>query len=214
MMVQQVLPGGAVAVWPRAAIHDTVAAIVRQTPYRRDFTRSLLDRIFEWISEGFARLVHAVGGVPHSRFVATIAFSIIIMIVVARVFYSARLRSSAEAVGVLGRDRAASTSDPWREAELLAASGNYTEAAHSLYRAALSMLSVRGLVRLHESKTSGDYARELRRRGAPVATVFRGFGARYDRIIYGEGVCNASQYTALLDDARAVALARESGRAA
>jgi len=214
MMVQQLPPGGAVSAWPRAAIHDTVAAIVRQTPYRRDFTRSLLDRILDWISEGFARLVHAVSGVPHSRFIATIAFTIVILLIVARVFYSARLRSNDEAVGPLGRGRAASTSDPWREAELLAANGNYTEAAHSLYRAALSMLAVRGLVRLHESKTSGDYARELRRRGAPVAAAFRRFGARYDRVIYGEGVCDASQYTALLDDARAMALARDTERAA
>ena len=214
MMVQQLPPGGTVSVWPRAAIHDTVAAIVRQTPYRRDFTRSLLDRLLEWLSEGFARLVHAVGGVPHSRFIATIAFAIVIMLIVARVFYSARLRSSDEAVGLPGGGRATSTGDPWREAELLASGGKYTEAAHALYRATLSMLAVRGLVRLHESKTSGDYARELRRRGVPVATVFRRFGARYDRIIYGEGVCDASQYAALLDDARAVALARESERAA
>lgn len=214
MMVQQLPPGGAVSAWPRAAIHDTVAAIARQTPYRRDFTRSLLDRILEWIADAFSRLIHAVGGVPHSRFIATIAFTIVVVLIVARVFYSARLRSGDEAAGVPGGGRATSTSDPWRDAELLAAGGNYTGAAHALYRAALFMLAARGLVRLHESKTSGDYARELRRRGAPVASVFRRFGARYDRIIYGDGVCDSSQYAALLDDARAVALVRETGRAA
>jgi len=214
MMVQQLPPGGAGSAWPRAAIHDTVAAIARQTPYRRDFTRSLLDRILEWIADAFSRLIHAVGGVPHSRFIATIAFTIVIALIVARVLYSARLRSGDEAAGVPGGGRATSMSDPWREAELLAAGGNYTGAAHALYRAALSMLAARGLVRLHESKTSGDYARELRRRGAPVASIFRRFGARYDRIIYGDGVCDATQYTALLDDARAVALVRETGRAA
>jgi len=214
MMMQQPPPGGAVTVWPRAAIHDTVAAIVKQTPYRRDFARSLLDRILEWIGEAFSRLVNAVGGVPHSRFIATIAFVVVVVLIVARVFYSARLRNTDDAGRIGVRGRSASASDPWREAELLAANGQYTEAAHALYRAALSMLAARGLIRLHESKTSGDYARELRRRGAPVAAPFRRFGSRYDRIIYGQGVCDAPQYTALLDEARTLAIVREGERAA
>jgi hypothetical protein len=214
MTLQQLPPAGVVTAWPRAAIHDTVAAIVKQTPYRRDLTRSLLDRILEWISEGFARLVNAVGDVPHGRFVATIAFTIVVILIVARVFYSARLRNGDEAGRVTGRSRGTNSSDPWREAELLAANGQYTEAAHALYRAALHMLAAQALVRLHQSKTSGDYARELRRLGAPVAAPFRRFGSRYDRIIYGEGACDATQYTALLDEARTLATVRDSERAA
>jgi hypothetical protein len=104
--------------------------------------------------------------------------------------------------------------DSWREAEALAKSGQFTEAAHSLYRATLNVLSANGLVRLHESKTSGDYARELRRRGAPAHTAFRRFGARYDRIMYGTGVCDAASYDALLEDARAVAASHAHERAA
>ena len=214
MMVQKMPASGGVSVWPRTAIHDTVAAIVKQRSYRRDVARSLLDRILDWLGDILMRVVNAIGEIPHSRIIATIAFLIIGMLIVARVLYSARLRATEEELSVFGHGVSTSSTDPWRDAELLAANGQFTEAAHALYRAALAMLAVKGLVRLHESKTSGDYARELRRRGAPVHASFRRFGARYDRIIYGAGECDAMQYAALLDDARALAMVRDSERAA
>jgi hypothetical protein len=43
---------------------------------------------------------------------------------------------------------------------------------------------------------------------------FRRFGSRYDRIIYGTGVCDAADYGALLEGARTVFTAAERGRAA
>jgi hypothetical protein len=214
MMAQQVPASGGVAVWPRTAIHDTIAAIVKQRPYRRDVARSLLDRILDWLADIFTRAVNAIGEIPHSRIIATIAFAVVVMLIVARVLYSARLRATEEERTVFGRGVSTGSTDPWRDAELLAANGQFTEAAHALYRAALAMLAVKGLVRLHESKTSGDYARELCWRGAPVHAPFRRFGTRYDRIIYGAGECDAVQYAALLDDARALAIVRDSERAA
>ena len=214
MMAPQVAAGGTVPVWPRTAIHDTVAAIVKQPAYRRDITKTLLDRILQWIADVFDRFAQAVQEAPHSRLLATIAFATVIILIAARLVYSARLRSTTDDEPVLGRGRGTSSRDPWREAEQLAATGQFTEAAHALYRAALAMLAVRGLVRLHDSKTSGDYARELRRRADPAYGPFRRFGGRYDRVIYGTGVCDAAEYGALLVDARAVALVRDSERAA
>jgi hypothetical protein len=213
-MVLQAAAGVPVPIWSRAAIHDTVAAIVRQGAYRRDVSTTLLDRLLQWLAETFARMVQALGGVPHSRFVATVAAAIVGTLIVARVLYAARLRAPDSAVPATARWRASSTADPWREAEQLAAGGNFTEAAHALYRAALAMLAAAGLVRLHDSKTSGDYARELHRRGASPYASFRRFGARYDRIIYGTGSCDATQYSMLLDAARAVGMATGSARAA
>ena len=61
-----------------------------------------------------------------------------------------------------------------------------------------------GLIRLHDSKTSGDYARELLRRGSSSYASFRRFGALYDRIIYGAGVCDATEYATLFVAARAI----------
>ncbi|HEY7236660.1 MAG TPA: DUF4129 domain-containing protein [Gemmatimonadaceae bacterium] len=214
MMVLQALSSGAVRVWPRTAIHDTVAAIVQQKAYRRNVATSLFDRLLQWLWDTLASLIEGLRGVPHGRVVATVAFGVILLLVSARLLYSARLRSTEAGESLIGFSSGSSVGDPWREAEQLASSGRYTEAAHALYRAALAMLEAKGLVRLHESKTSGDYARELRRRGAPAHTPFRRFGARYDRIIYGTGSCDAAEYGALLDDARALAAARGGERAA
>ena len=201
------------AIWTRAAIHDTVAAIVRQTPYRRSLGTTLLDRVLGWIADAYSRLVEALGAVPHGRVVATIAAATVALLVVARIAYASRLRGVTAMSLVSRRGRSATSSDPWREAEQLAAAGQFTEAAHALYRGTVAMLAAQRLVRRHDSKTSGDYARELRRRGAPAYAPFRRFGARYDRIIYGTGVCDAPGYDALLADARAV-LERQGERVA
>ena len=193
---------GARTVWPREAIHDTVAAIVRHPAYRRDIGTTLLDRLLQWLGDAYERLVQAISGVPHGRLAATIAAGLVAGLIVARIVYAARLRGDV----VVGPDRpharVTGGADPWVDAERLAARGQFTEAAHALYRAGLTVLAARGLVRVHDSKTSGDYARELRRRGSPVYAAFRRFGARYDRIIYGTGVCSADDYRVLLEDAR------------
>jgi hypothetical protein len=214
MIVPQVPAAAQHPVWPREAIHDTVAAIVRQAAYRRDLRATLLDRILQWLSDLYERLIATLGGLPHGRAIATAAAVTIAMLVVARVAYAARLRVPSTESREPGRRVVARATDPWREAEQLAAAGQFTEAAHALYRAALVMLASHGLIRVHEAKTSGDYARELRRHGAPAHAAFRRFGARYDRIIYGTGICDAADYQALLDGARGIAAARGGERAA
>lgn len=201
-------------IWPREAIHDTVAAIVRQAAYRRDLRATLLDRILQWLADLYERLVAALGGLPHGRAIATAAAVTIALLVIARGAYAARLRDPTRESPEPGRRHAGRSTDPWRDAEQLAAAGQFTEAAHALYRAALAMLAAQGVIRVHEAKTSGDYARELRRHGAPAHAAFRRFGARYDRIIYGTGVCDAADYQVLLDAARAVAATRAGERAA
>lgn len=201
------------AIWSRAAIHDTVAAIVRQAGYRRSLGTTLLDRVLGWIADAYHRLVETLGTVPHGRLVATIAAATVALLVLARIAYAAQLRGMSGIRLANRRGRSGTSSDPWREAEQLAAAGQYTDAAHALYRATVAMLATRGLVRRHDSKTSGDYARELRRRGSPAYGAFHRFGGRYDRVIYGTGVCDAVGYDALLADARAV-LDRQNERAA
>ena|SRR5689334_21771349 len=193
---------GAPTVWPRAAIHDTVAAIVRQPAYRRDIGTTLLDRLLQWLADAYERLVQAISGVPHGRLAATIAAGLVAGLIVARVVYAARLRGDVVAGPDGSHARATDGADPWVDAERLAARARFTEAAHALYHAGLAMLAARGLLRVLDSKTSGDYARELRRRGSPVYAAFRRFGTCYDRIIYGTGVCSADDYQVLLEDAR------------
>jgi len=203
MLLRQGVPAPSVT-WSRAAIHDTVAAIARQPAYRRDLGSSLLDRILQWIYEAYRRFADALAGVPHARLLATVAASAVIGLVVARLVYANRLRTAVVDLPNGARRRITSEADPWGEAEALAAAGRFTDAAHALYRGVLVVLASHKLVRLHESKTSGDYARDLRRRGAPAYSSFRRFGQRYDRIIYGTGECSGPDYQTLLDHARQI----------
>src|SRR2546423_5723999 len=83
-----------VPIWPRAAVHDTVAAIVKQAAYRRELNTTLLDRVMQWIQEALARLMESFRGVPHGRLVATVAAVIVGILIVARVVYAARLRAA------------------------------------------------------------------------------------------------------------------------
>jgi Domain of unknown function (DUF4129) len=200
--------------WSHAAIHDTVAAIVRQPAYRRDVGSTLFDRMMQWLWSWYERFVAALGGVPHGRFIATAAAVLVVLLVLARFAYAARLRAGSTGGSDIAGAIVRRGGDPWHAAQRLAAEGQYTEAAHELYRATLALLASHGFVRLHESKTTGDYARELRRRDVPAYAPFRQFGARYDRIIYGTGVCDAAAYDALLSAARAVVVGRHGERAA
>ena len=209
-MVQQAY----VPPWTRAAIHDSVASIIRQTPYHRDVQRTLFDRIVRWIIELIDRIFASVRGVPYGREVAIGAALLLAILVIGRIVYAGRLRAQADEELARSEIDTRTATDPWRDTERLAAAGQYTEAAHALYRAVIVALASRKLVRAHSSKTSGDYARELRRRAGAAETPFRRFGARYHRIIYGTGMCDGGNYHALRDEAASVLAATRSERAA
>lgn len=188
--------------WPAAAVHDTVAAVMRQRAYQRSLRVSIMDRVFQWIGDVWRRMAELLGAVPHGRAVAVACAVAIVVIVLARVAYTAQLRED-EVRSVRRRSvPRGGTEAPWDEAQRLAAAGRYEEAAHALYRALLHVLVVRERLRLHPSKTSGDYARELRARGSQYYAPFRQFGRRYDRILFGVGACDAAAYDQLLREAR------------
>jgi hypothetical protein len=87
--------------------------------------------------------------------------------------------------------------DAWMTAQELAAQGDFTGAAHALYIALLGNLARRDLLRIHPSKTIGDYLRELRRRpAAPLQTV-REFARAYEVVAYGLRSCDADRYARL-----------------
>ena len=100
-----------------------------------------------------------------------------------------------------GGDRAR---DPWLVAQEAASRGQFTEAAHALYEALLEAAARRGDVRLHQSKTVGDYAREMRGRGSALLARFRDFARSYEVVIYGIGHCDQERYERLLAIARPI----------
>ena len=155
MMLQ--LPGGPAApTWSRAAIHDSVAAIARQRPYWRNPRTSPIERMLQWIVEQLERFFRAVDSVPHGRRIATVAAVVLAVLVIARLAYATRLRGEPLVGQRLHRSRRQLSPDAWHEAEGLAAAGEYTAAAHALYRAALALLSARGLVRLRPAVTTRE----------------------------------------------------------
>jgi hypothetical protein len=185
---------------PASAIHDTVAAIARGIDYRRSLRQSLFDRFFLWLSEGIAHLVRFLRHSPVSRPFGLMVIALIVLGVAARLLISARARDDASGP-LRRRTRASGTEDPFTVAERLAAEGRFEEAAHALYRGVLVALAQRERLRLDPSKTSGDYARELRARGSPAYQPFRAFGRRFDVAVFGHGGCDAR----LIDDLRTLA---------
>lgn len=193
--------------WPAAAVHDTVAAIARDVDYRRSLQSTLWRQLWGWFSRLLGDFLDQFRGSGAGR-VVTIAFVVLVaVLVVARFVIAARAARDGAGEGDPGVRRTRAL-DPWGDAERFAAAGRFTEAAHALFAALLSAFASRGEVRLHASKTSGDYARELRRRGSAAQGGFQAFRRRYDRVIYGQGECDADDYAALLRDAQPL-LARE-----
>jgi hypothetical protein len=190
-------PGGASA-WPDAAVHDTVAAIARAHAYDRSLRTSIAERLMRWIGELFERLVGAVAAMPYARWWVIGAGALVVLLIVARVAPVARVRTRRTSIESL---RASDARDPRAEAERLAREGRYTDAAHALYRALLDALARREAIRLHSSKTSGDYARELRARGSAAADAVRRFARAYDRVLFGHGEVDAAAYDVLREHA-------------
>lgn len=186
----------AARVWPSAAVHDTVQAVLRDPAYRRSLRGSVADRIMIWLVDAIRQLSRMVQHAPSARTVTLTILALLVLFVVARLILSARARDARAKAFARARTPGAST-DPWRVAERLASENRYEEAAHALYHAVLAALTQAERVRLHPSKTSGDYARELRRRGAVSFTPFRAFARRFDEAVYGHGRCDASAFAEL-----------------
>jgi hypothetical protein len=87
--------------------------------------------------------------------------------------------------------------DPWGDAERLAQAGQYTDAAHALYRGLLDSMARREQIQLHHSKTVGDYGRDLRRRSSSLVPPYRDFARSYETVVYGLGTCDRERYERL-----------------
>ncbi|MGH7653408.1 MAG: DUF4129 domain-containing protein [Gemmatimonadaceae bacterium] len=194
------LAQGAAPALPATSVHDTVAAIARRAVYDRSIGSTAWQDFWSFIGRVLSRVFEFFRGSNASRHItlvvaALIAAAVIIHFVLTT--YAARGEPAADAAKPAGGHRP----DAWREAERLAAAGLFTDASHALLAALLAAFARRGEVRLHASKTAGDYARELARRGSPARSAFQQFRRRYDAVIFGTGACDADEYAALLRDA-------------
>jgi hypothetical protein len=187
-------------VWPAGAVHDTVQVVVQSRAFRRSLQSSIVERVWGWVAEWLDQFVHYLRGTSGARYSALALAAALVLLVVARFVLAARARGPDS--GDEGWTRGAVPGeDPWRAAERLAAAGRYEDAAHALYRGVVASVAREDRLRLDPSKTSGDYARELRARGSSRYAPFRVFGRRFDVAVYGHGRCDA----ALVDDLRRLA---------
>lgn len=180
----------ALRTWPPGVVHDTVAAVVQSAKFRRSLQMSLAERLYRWIGEAFDWLLALFRGSSSARWVAIGLGALLAVLVVARLLLAARARKEGSEP-TEWRGHGDGGEDPWRAAERLASAGRLEEAAHAIYRGVLASLAANDRVRLDPSKTSGDYARELRARGSASYAPFRAFGRRFDVAVYGHDGCGA-----------------------
>jgi uncharacterized membrane protein len=186
--------------WPVTAVHDTVAIIARQRIYERTIGESAWTQFWNAVGRAVNAIFNFFRGSATGRHV-TVAIVVLIVLAVAIHFVLATLAARSDVIAADAHPAGSRATDAWRDAERFAAEGRFTDASHALLAAMLSAFAQRGEVRLHASKTAGDYARELARRGSPAGGAFRQFRRRYDAVIFGAGTCTADEYAQLLRDA-------------
>lgn len=187
----------AVGRWSTAEIHDTVAAIARQPAYATPLRRSLLGRALAWLVNRFADLLALLNGSREFRWVAIIATILVVLAVVGRIVVSRQLDVLGKRAG-RGARMSSERRDYWAVSRELATAGDFVGACHALYAAVVDALARGGAVKFHSSKTSGDYARELRRHGSPALQSFRAFARQFDRIVYGASTADRDDYERLM----------------
>ena len=195
--------------WSAGAVHDTVGALLRDAAYHRSFWSSLAGKVLVEIGRLVIRFLEVLRAIPGGKTTVLTIVAVVLLVILGRLYLAADWGDD-----VLFRKKGSglrsSRIDPWSESERLAAEGDYLGAAHALYQAVLRRLAASERIRVHASKTSGDYVRDLRRRGSASASPFQRFGRRFDHVVFGKGVCTAEDYQLLRGDA----LALDGGRVA
>jgi hypothetical protein len=176
------------------ATRDTIAAVFRQTAYDRDYQQSIFLRLIAWLFQQLTALLRAARGSHIGRPIVLAALIIAAVLIVGRIAF---VIATADRIGRTSRSGRLRQLDPWTQAQRLAAAGSYTDAAHALYAALLEGVAEREALRVHPSKTVGDYGRELRRRSSVLVPPFRDFSRLYEVVVYGVGSCDRERYERL-----------------
>jgi hypothetical protein len=184
---------------PPEAVRDTVAAVFRQPAFDRSLRHTLWNRFTTWFGDLLDRFSRAVGESPLAYWSARVLLVLAALLILGRIGYvlwARRQAADPHRAGGVGGARGGA-GDPWVLAQQEAAAGRYTEAAHLLYQGLLQALAGRERLRLHPSKTVGDYARELRTRSSSAFGGFREFARSYETVVYGLQYCDRERYERL-----------------
>jgi Domain of unknown function (DUF4129) len=197
---------------PEQTIRRTVESVFGSSSYNNS---SLWTRFWEWVgrmlSTFFSWLLPAFFALRRSPplfWAVLIAITLLTAAVIARWLYLWRARTALRIAGAgWDQHRELSRGDAWSAAQQLAARGDYTAAAHALYAALLDAGARQNQLKLHPSKTAGDYVREVRRRASPIFPSLRDFARAYEIVIYGLGECDRERYERLLSIAHPIVTA-------
>jgi hypothetical protein len=172
--------------------------VFRAPDFSRSLRETLLDQIGQWLLAAVRWFSRAAGESPLLQYALWGGTLLLVGALVARAAYvaAASARTGARRAA-LGERAGAESVDAWRAAQAEAAAGRYTEAAHLLYRALLETVSAHEQVRLHPSKTVGDYVRELRTRRSAAFAPFRDFARAYETVVYGARSADRQRYETL-----------------
>lgn len=186
-----------------SAIRDTVDRVFQAGVYNQT---TPLQRGLMWLGDVFrdilgllGRLLGEVRASPALSWTALLVIVVILVAITARLIYLAQLRRIAGAASAIRFTDAwlGGGGDPLAAAEREARAGNFTPAAHALYAALLGAIARQHQIKVHHSKTVGDYGRELRAKGSSLLARYREFGRTYETVIYGVGSCDRERFDRL-----------------
>jgi len=146
-----------------------------------------------------ARLFDAIDRSPTTKHLIEYGIVTVAVLTIGHFVLLAYAPGGGYAAHFARRMQADKAGDPWALAKRLAARGAYTEAAHALYGALLGRVSARVPLRLHPSKTAGDYARDLRSTAPTIFGPFREFARGYEVVMYRLGSCDQPRFQSLLE---------------
>jgi hypothetical protein len=189
--------------WTARQIHDTVAAIVRQPAYAVPVRQSILGRVLQTIFRWIRDLLEQIKAWPDARYLLIAAIILIVIAIAGRIVIAQQIEARRR-VGVGLRAIGGERRDYWALAAELDAAGNHVGACHAVYIGVLDALTRTGAVRYHVSKTSGDYARDLRQRQSPVAADFAAFARQFDRSVFGWSAPTHEDYVRLAGAAEGI----------
>lgn len=169
---------------------------MRGPEFARSGRESLLGRFLRYVLAQIRDLLSHYRGSASARYVVIAALVALVLIVIARIVIARDADAQIRRRGIASR-RSSPDADLWGSARALAAAGDFAAASHALYAALLERMARQGQVALHASKTGGDYWRELRRRGSPLAGDFRVFARRFDRVMFGASSVTSADFDEL-----------------
>lgn len=183
-----------------AAVRDTIAKIVLERGYQRSLSSTLLSRLWSWFWDFVVRLFRQATESRGTYLITLTLLGLVVAAAVVRAVIVARARRLAAG----GREVPETAAEKLAQARALASQGAWVEAAHRLFAAVVARLAEEQRVRLHSSKTVGDYARDLRARGDVRLERYQAFAHLYEVVAYGDGQCDAGRFARLEQLAMAV----------